>query len=129
MRKLMRLKMKEVEIIEFLKETWNDLNESKFESSLTKCPKFEMTSKELFLAAYYFETTPKNKIVNTKIIISKKLFFKAKKRVFLDAILHEMAHQYCVEVLGLEPDHGPTWKMICKAIGAVPNEKCLWVIQ
>ena len=130
MRKLTRLKMKDSEITKFLKETWQELNESKFESSLKKCPKFLITSKELFLAAYYFEVSNKNKIVSTKIIISKKLFFKAKKKVFLDALLHEMAHQYCVEVLDFrEEEHGPIWKMICKAVGAVPSANCLWVIK
>ena len=130
MRKLIRLKMKDNEIVKFLEETWMELNESKFESSLKKCPKFSITSKELFLAAYYFEVSPKNNIVGTKIIISKKLFFKSKKKVFLDAFLHEMAHQYCVEVLGFkEEEHGPIWKMICRAVGAVPSDKCLWVIK
>lgn len=105
---------------------WAELNDSNFQGALKKCPDFIISDKVKYLAAYSFKLTGK-KVHGGKIIISTKLFYHAPKSIFKDALLHEMAHQFCIEELHLPfEEHGSIWKFICKACGANPIPQSLW---
>lgn len=127
MTKKQRAKITKLNINDCLQQLWHQLNKECFHSGLEHCPEFVICDTPNFLAAYSFKIK-KRVIYDTKIIFSKKLFYQASQHFFLDALLHEMSHQYCVEVLGLpEEGHGKIWKMICQGCGATPTAKTHWV--
>ena len=107
---------------------WQELNDTHFLGNLKKCPKFIISKKVKYLAAYSFSWKGR-KIFGTQIIMSHQLFYHAPQKIFIDALLHEMAHQFCIEVLNLKnEEHGKIWQLICKAIGANPAPQSFWRI-
>lgn len=111
----------------FLKPQWDAFNQSHFEGTLKRCPKFVICPNPKFLAAYSFTLTKNTKISNGKIIFSERFFYQASSKMLKEALLHEMAHQFVIEVLKLpHQNHGPIWKMICKALGIKPQAKTPW---
>lgn len=126
MTKKQRAKINQKNIDQCLTQLWHELNETRFLGSLKKTPKFTICQNPRFLAAYSFKMNNK-KIYSGTIIFSEKLFYRASKKLFTDALLHEMAHQFCIEVLKLPKEgHGLTWQLICIAIGAKPYAKTPW---
>lgn len=112
--------------LKYLALLWQDLNHNNFRGALTRQPLFELRNDVSFLAGYRFDLV-KGKPKNGTIIINEKLYLKAPKKIFINAILHEMAHQLCIEELGLlNEDHGKIWQLICLACGAVPHYSCSW---
>lgn len=51
-------------------------------------------------------------------IVFSKHFLHLDDYQIKDTILHEIAHA----IAGHKADHGPEWRMVCRQIGALPNE-------
>lgn len=109
-----------------LQALWREYNRLYFEGSLKRCPDFKLCPTPRFLAAYSF-TINKGKIKNGTIIFSEQFFYQAHHSLFKEAMLHEMSHQFVIEILKMpHHDHGPIWKMICKAVGIPARSKTPW---
>lgn len=127
MNKRERKQIKAKDLKGFLKPYWEAFNQSHFEGTLKRCPEFLLCPNPKFLAAYSFTLSQQDKVSNGKIIFSEKFFYQASSKMFKEALLHEMAHQFVIEVLKLpHQGHGPIWKMICKALGIKPLAKTPW---
>ena len=110
-----------------LKPLWGELNRSHFEGTLKRCPKFILCPNPKFLAAYSFTLSKADQVSNGKIIFSENFFYHSSVKMFQEALLHEMAHQFIIEVLHLpHQNHGPIWKMICRALGINPHSQTPW---
>ena len=126
MNKKDRNQLSEKQGIKALELLWADLNDSNFKGALSACPVFEISPSVKYLAGYSFNLV-KKKAVNGKIIISAKLFYLAPKHIFIDALLHEMAHQFCIEELNLPFEgHGKIWQFISQSCGANPAPQSFW---
>lgn len=127
MTKKERNRINNQDIHRYLQRLWNKFNQERFFNALPICPTFAICPDSKFLAAYSF-TLKKGQVQDGKILFSKKLFYQAPQKMFADAFLHEMAHQYCVEVLNLPHEgHGKIWKLVCVAVGAKPLTKTPWI--
>jgi hypothetical protein len=127
MNKQERQKINSTSLKKFLKPIWETYNVLYFEGALKRCPNFILFENPKFLAAYGFSLSRNNKVSHGKIIFSEKFFYEASSKMFKEALLHEMAHQFVIEILNLpHHGHGPIWRMICKALGIKPQAKTPW---
>lgn len=103
-----------------IKGLWLQYNREKFSGRL-KNPKIRLFTDHKILGAYKFNLI-NNKVSSSSIWINKKCFMDPK--LLKEVLLHEMTHQYVVEVLKKpRAGHNKDWKDACKISGAKPMAK------
>lgn len=109
-----KLKKKDKEL--YLALCWEYLNVLHFQGQMKSRPDFEVVSEGPFRGAYKADIV-KGRVKSSAIIIHEKSF-NLSIIWFKDVLLHEMAHQYCFEVLK-KPHrrHTKLWKKVCKKAG------------
>lgn len=114
-----RKKLSKKESKKFIKKLWKKFNFTKFSNKLL-LPTFQISYNNDFLGAYKTNII-NNKVISRTIIINYNLFKNGEDWLIKDVILHEMAHQYCCEILNILQDfHGNEWKQVCEQIGCRP---------
>lgn len=118
-----RKKLNSKESLKYLRLCWEYLNQSRFNGELLSTPTFLLSSSPKYLGAYRLKVDNKGVLINQEILVSDEAF-NSPEWLFLDTLLHEMCHQYCVENLGLRKNfHGKIWKNKCLEVGARPETK------
>lgn len=103
-----------------IKNLWSKYNQEKFEGRL-KTPKVKLFTDHKILGAYKFNWI-NNQVRSPSIWINRKCFLDPK--LLEEVMLHEMTHQYVVEVLKKpRAGHNQDWKNACNISGAKPMAK------
>lgn len=115
--KSFRSHLKESDIQIYLVLCWEYLNVHNFKGQMKKRPSFEIVTDGPFKGAYKADIK-NGRVINSCIVIHKNSL-SLNEKWFKDVLLHEMAHQYCFEVLKKpHRKHTKIWKKVCKDCGA-----------
>jgi len=79
--------------------------------------KFEWSERLHRGLGYYQIKRGLNKKISRKIVMSKPIILLNSKKVFIDALLHEIAHH----IAGYTNGHNHVWKTVAKQIGCTAN--------
>lgn len=105
------LKTKDREL--YLTLVWLILNRTCFQGAIPGVPRFFMISSGPFLGAYQ-ALVKRGKVKSSALLINEDIFSLSTSK-FKEVMLHEMAHQYCFEVLSFPHRHHPNlWKKVFK---------------
>lgn len=114
MTKNQRLRVIKTKNFSSLKNFYEQLNKKLF-FNLLNCPNIRIVKSKRFLAAFHFRFKNK-KTIECEILFNEKFFLYSSQKKFTDALIHEMCHQFCAEILNRPFEaHGSIWKIVYRS--------------